>query len=274
MSRDGGEKFSLNENFQPLAVNSPQDSPFSFWFRCIFDLQLLTIYRFLYLELNKVSGKILDVGAGRAPWKGILPSAVKYVGVDVQEKDDFGMGSRSDILVYDGISLPFGAAEFDSAMCIEVLEHVPDPVACLSEVNRVMKSGATLFLTVPWAARIHYVPHDYHRFTRFRLKSLLETSGFNVLYIVERGNDIATVSNKLMVIQMGLLNFGRASLNLLWRWPLALLLVPVTLGFLVAAHLSIFFQLGSKTDPLGYSLVAKKGPPINVEKKEDGSDLL
>ena len=258
MSKDGGEKFSLNENFQPLAVNSPQDNPFFFWLRCIFDLQLLTIYRFLYIELNRVSGKILDVGAGRAPWKGILPTAVQYVGVDVQEKDDFGMEARSDILLYNGINLPFSGAEFDNVMCIEVLEHVPDPVAFLSEVNRVMKPGAALFLTVPWAARIHYVPHDYHRFTRFRLQSLLETSGFKVMCVKERGNDIATVSNKLIVIQMGLLSIGRASLNLLWRWPLALLLVPVTLGFLVAAHLSIFFQSGSHTDPLGYSLVAQK----------------
>jgi SAM-dependent methyltransferase len=249
---------SLNENFQPIPVSSPQDSPLFFRFRCIVDLQLFTIYRFLYSRLRCVSGNILDIGAGQAPWKSLLPLAVDYVGVDVYSKDDFGMESRSDVILYDGITLPFGAAEFDNAMCIEVLEHVPEPEAFLSELSRILKPGAPLFLTVPWAARIHYVPHDYHRFTRFRLKSLLEDNGFNVEYIMERGNDIATVSNKLIVIQVGLLNSKNSLLGLLWRWPLALFLAPVVCGFLVAAHLCIYAHRGSMTDPLGYSIVARK----------------
>lgn len=249
---------SLNENFQPIAVNSPHDSPLLFQLRCIVDLQLLTIYRFLSIELKNLSGNILDVGAGRAPWKSLLPLHVDYVGIDVYSKDDFGMANRGDILLYDGITLPFGSAEFDNAMCIEVLEHVSDPAVFLSELCRVLKPGAALFLTVPWAARIHYVPHDYHRFTRFRLKSLLESSGFSVEQILERGNDIATISNKLIVLQASLLNAKNSLISIFWRIPLALLLLPLVLVFLVAAHYSINTKRGSLTDPLGYSIIARR----------------
>ena len=248
----------LRETFQPIPVKPPEDNRLFFILRCLIDLQLLTIHRFLSSHLTNVSGRILDVGAGQAPWKGLLPAAAKYVGVDVYSAGDFGMSQLGEVVFYDGVTLPFDVAEFDNAMCIEVLEHVPEPVAFLCEISRVMKPGAQLFLTVPWAARVHHMPHDYHRFTRFRLLALLEASGFDVISLTERGNDIAVVANKIIVIQLRLLKAHGNPLGLLWRWPVALILAPVSVAFIMAAHVTMACGGGSAADPLGYAAMARK----------------
>ena len=248
----------MRETFQPIAVKAPEDNRLLFFLRCLVDVQLLTIYRFLSVHLRNVSGRMLDVGAGQAPWKGMLPATAEYVGLDVYAAGDFGMSRRGEIVLYDGVTLPFEVAEFDNAMCIEVLEHVPDPVAFLREVGRVLKPGAPIFLTVPWAARIHHVPHDYHRFTRFRLEALLEESGFDTISLTERGNDVAVVANKLIVIQLLLLKPNGNPLALLWRWLAALILAPVSGAFLIVAHLSMANGGGSVVDPLGYAVLARR----------------
>lgn len=248
----------MRETFQPIAVQSPDKNKLMFSLRCLVDLQLLTIYRFLSAQLQTTSGRLLDVGAGQQPWRSMLPPNTEYTGIDVYQADEFGMRSRQDIILYDGKVMPFDEAEFDSAMCIEVLEHVPDPQDFLREVHRVLRPGAKLFLTVPWAARIHHIPHDYHRFTRFGLDAILSTAGFQIESLDERGNDIAVIANKLIVVQLRLLNPKGRGIAALWLIPLGFLMSPVTMAFIIAAHVSFAFDLGSAADPLGYAVVASK----------------
>lgn len=47
----------------------------------------------------------------------------------------------------DAENLPFPAVSFDSAFLCWVLEHVGDPLRVLSEVRRVLRPGATLYVT-------------------------------------------------------------------------------------------------------------------------------
>jgi SAM-dependent methyltransferase len=142
-------------------------------------------------------------------------------------------------------------------LCVEVLEHVPNPSALLSEIARVLRKDGSLVMTVPWSARLHHVPHDYRRYTRYGLCALLEASGFVRTRVEERGNDIAVMANKLLVVNIRLLRPKRWW-EVVWSWPLAAIVAPVTAGFLVAAHLAIRFHLGSGEDPLGYGVVAVK----------------
>jgi SAM-dependent methyltransferase len=244
------------ESFRPIAVRPPTENPALFRIRCFVDLQVLTVHRFLRERLRACQGRVLDVGAGEAPWRDLLKHA-DYVGVDVEEAKDFGMRQRSDIVYYDGNTLPFEAASFDHVLCTEVLEHVPDPARFLRDVNRVLRKGGTLILTVPWSARLHHTPHDYTRFTRYGLHPLLQSAGFSDIVIEERGNDIAVIANKLIVVTVRLLRPTK-SINAIWTWPLAILLAPPALVSLVAAHAAMLLRLGSRDDPLGYGVVAVK----------------
>lgn len=245
---------NTTETFQPIAVRPPTENRALFLIRCMIDLQLLTVYRFLRSRLGNCKGRVLDVGAGEAPWRELLKHA-EYVGVDVAEAAEFGMRQKPDIKYYEGCALPFDRASFDHVLCTEVLEHVPYPARFLADLNRVLRTGGTLVLTVPWSARLHYTPHDYTRFTRFGLELLLRAAGFSEIVIEERGNDIAVIANKLIVVMVRLVR-PRKVVHAIWTWPLAVLLAPGALLALAAAHAAMLLRLGSLDDPLGYGIVA------------------
>ena len=224
--------------------------------RCLVDLQLLTVFRFLGRELASCSGRVLDVGAGQAPWRELLAHA-DYVGLDIESAASFGMQRQADIVYYDGVMIPFPDSCFDHVLCSEVLEHVRDAEAFVSELARVLRVGGTLVLTIPWSARLHHLPHDYRRLTRHGLHVLFAAAGFDRIRIEERGNDVAVLANKLIVITIRLLR-PRRKVRAIWTWPLAAMTAPLALVFLVAAHVALRYGLGSLEDPLGYGLVAVK----------------
>lgn len=247
----------MTEAFKPIAVKRASDNPALFWARCRIDLQLLTICKFLRKPLLSAKGRLLDVGAGEAPWRDLMSGAVEYIAVDIDSSPAFGMRLREEMRYYDGIRLPFADNSFDVILCTEVLEHVKDPAAFLVDMNRVLRQDGSLILTVPWSARVHHVPHDYSRFSRFGLEANLGAANFCEIEISERGNDIAAIANKLLVLTVRLLRPTHKRYAL-WTWPGALITLPISVLFLCLAHASFALNLGSRDDPLGYGVVAKK----------------
>lgn len=208
---------------------------------------------------------MLDVGAGEAPWRYMLPSDTVYVGTDVELADDFGMKRNPDIVYYDGITLPVDDSSFHHVLCTEVLEHAPDPLALLMDMHRVLVPDGQLILTVPWSARLHHIPHDYARFTSFGLVNLLRVAGFSVEVLEERGNDVAVIANKMIVLLARMMK-PENRLMIIWTWPLAIFVGISGAFFLLGAHISLFFGMGSRLDPLGYAVIAKKQPAMPQSK--------
>ena len=253
-----GSSSRATESFQPVPVTSPVNHPLAFRLRCLVDLQLATIVQYLRPALAGLHGRVLDVGAGQSPWRAWLPQGTQYQGIDVGHAADFGMAAQgNDVIYYAGKAMPLPDTAFDAVLCIEVLEHAESPQLLLAEISRVMLDGGTLLLTVPWSARRHHVPHDYHRFTRERLHSLLEEAGFDGIDIRERGNDIGAIANKLIVLTARLLR-PRQPWHALATWPAAVVCGVLACGFIAAAHISVAWGLGSKDDPLGYFVRASK----------------
>lgn len=243
------------EEFKPIPIRHRDGllGHFLFLLRTIPDLQLLTCLRFLMPHLSVMRGAVLDVGCGEMPFRRLLPPDCLYTGLDVPQSDDFGMRRHREIVDFDGRNIPFANGTFDHILCTEVLEHAEDPEKLIAEMYRVLRSGGTLVATVPFSARVHHAPHDYHRFTSYRLARMF--SNFDDIKVSERGDDLAVIANKLIVVCVRL---GRPSASLVWRWPLFLVVAPAALVSLAIAHFSLWLGWGSKADPLGYGVVAKK----------------
>jgi SAM-dependent methyltransferase len=246
---------TLSEQFQPIPVrlDSSLRSRIAFALRRFADLQLGTIWTFLEPRLSKLQGNLLDVGCGEMPYRTCLPPGLSYTGIDVAEADAFAMRGSDAVVSFDGISIPFGDASFENVLCTEVLEHAAHPQALIAEIERVLKPGGKLLATVPFSARVHYAPYDFNRFTKFELRRMF--ASFRDVRIEERGNDIAVIANKLIVVSLRMVRPSRWSFL---HWPLLLFLLPLSLLFLFLAHLTLALDLGSKDDPLGYSIAALK----------------
>lgn len=95
---------------------------------------------------------VLDAGCGEGETldrlAGILPSSP--VGIDLNPESVEFAGRRlpeAKISTGDILDLPFADGEFDLVLCLEVLEHLPDPAAGLAELARV--SGGDIVVSVP-----------------------------------------------------------------------------------------------------------------------------
>jgi ubiquinone/menaquinone biosynthesis C-methylase UbiE len=237
----------------PVRVGSGPLGEALFAIRRAVDLQLCTIWRVLGPILPKMRGSLLDVGCGEMPFRFAFHPDLAYTGLDVAEAVDFGMTGNDAIKLFDGTNIPFADNSFDNILCTEVIEHALDPETLVKEMHRVLKPGGHLVLTVPFSARVHHAPHDYHRFTRYRLAQMFNRFGKSE--IAPRGNDISAIANKLIVL---LWRSARPTPLMPLRLLLALPVAPVAALFLAAAHITIRFGGGSIDDPLGYSVVAVK----------------
>lgn len=243
------ERFPPPPNLPPPTTNTGR---LVHWFRRSLDLPVTSLYPHLAAWLGGLSGKVLEVGCGAQPYRHLLAKGCQYQGLDWEGvKDVFGY-EVPDTVYYDGSVFPFPEHSFDHLYLTEVLEHIYDLVPFLTECQRVLRPGGSLFLSVPFQARYHYIPYDYWRFTPAALERLLSEVGFQDIKIKPRGTDISVACYKFLTV--------------LYRWIygsmgkkfVGILMAPIGGAALAIGHLSLRTGLGSQDDTLGYIVVASR----------------
>jgi len=141
--------------------------------------------------------RILDAGAGERQFRRFCQH-LKYVSQDFAQYNGKGDGAglqspdwrQSDLdIVSDITNIPEPGGAFDAALCVEVLEHVPDPVAALRELGRLVRPGGWLVVTAPFCSLTHMAPYHFCTgFGRYFYATHLPESGFEILELQENGN--------------------------------------------------------------------------------------
>ena len=151
--------------------------------------------------LDGVNGKILDVGCADGNLTNkvsvYLPNAA-VVGVDLYSKSiKFAQRRNSGIefIVADARKLPFKNGQFDTVICVEALEHIPDNSKAVREIYRCLKKGAKFivlqdtdnfvfnfiwFFWTKWKGKVWQGSHISCMKPK-ELVSLLETNGFKIV---------------------------------------------------------------------------------------------
>ncbi|MBF8186739.1 class I SAM-dependent methyltransferase [Nonomuraea sp. K274] len=100
-------------------------------------------------------------------------------------------GATAETVQGTALDMPFDDGTFDRIIAAEVLEHIPDDMAAMREIFRVLKPGGTTAVTVPsflpericWALDedYHTAPGGHVRiYTLAELSAKLKSTGFEI----------------------------------------------------------------------------------------------
>ncbi len=111
----------------------------------------------------KPAGKALDVGCGVGQVvQRLIDSGYESHGVEVSGPNiEKAKRVTERCQLYDGRTLPYGDATFDSVGALNVLEHVEEPEVFLAELVRVTKSDGKIVVSSPNFFRALGL-RDYH----------------------------------------------------------------------------------------------------------------
>ncbi|MRR53724.1 MAG: class I SAM-dependent methyltransferase [Deltaproteobacteria bacterium] len=149
------------------------------------------------LQQVPAGSRILDAGAGQLKYKKFC-AHLNYLSQDFAQYDGRGDGSglqtgswdQSKLDIVSDISdIPEPDGSFDAVMCIEVLEHLPNPLLALEEFSRLLRPGGQLIVTAPFCSLTHFAPyHFYSGFNRYFYETHLPRYDFTIVDLQENGN--------------------------------------------------------------------------------------
>ena len=123
-----------------------------------------------WLARQDVGGKrVLDVGCGDRPYDALFTGAAELVGFDRPGTPHADLHGSID-------SIPVDDESFDVVLCLQVLEHVPDPAAAVRELRRVVRPDGLVLLSTHGVYPYHPNPDDLWRWTSAGLVELFRAS--------------------------------------------------------------------------------------------------
>jgi SAM-dependent methyltransferase len=84
---------------------------------------------------------VVDVGSGQDPHPRANVLCDKYVEDSTERASHAGLRADRPLIIADATNTPFPAKAFDFAFCAHLLEHMADPAALLSELERIAGAG-------------------------------------------------------------------------------------------------------------------------------------
>lgn len=171
-----------------------------------------------------VNKRILDIGCGFG-WFELyaIQNSVKNITSIEVSAVDLGTAKKTinhpkvKFVVASALALPFPSNTFDTVVCFEVLEHLPEATEHLffSEVKRVLKKGGILYLSTPsgsffgrFTDPLYYMIGHRH-YTKKQLKMYSNFHKFSILRLYEKGGWWSILSTYNMLISKWILKKRR-----------------------------------------------------------------
>lgn len=140
-----------------------------------FDDHSLRRYAWAWDHLQGRSGRHLDAGCATGPFLCPLAATTDLVCIGSDPSPEYlarlasACPTVSTVRISTRAALPFRSGAFSSATALDVLEHVPDEAALLSEFHRVLAPGGLLLVTVPARHLFSFLDPDNAKFRHPRL---------------------------------------------------------------------------------------------------------
>ena len=119
------------------------------------------------LSRMPLDGTGLNIGSGRTR------IAERILNMEIAPGDGIDLvGSVESIPAVDEC--------YDLVICQEVLEHVRNPSNAMKEIRRVLKTGGSAYIQLPFIIGYHPCPNDFWRFSREGVEALCADAGLEV----------------------------------------------------------------------------------------------
>jgi SAM-dependent methyltransferase len=196
------------------------------------------------------NGRLADLGCGDVPFYHFYKNNItENICVDWGNENkgisfldhEADLNTKIDFLASDS---------FDSVLCTDVLEHIHQPELLFSEMARILKSNGHLILTVPFIYWIHDSPHDYHRYTNYKLREFCKKNNLEVVKLEAYGG-LPEIIYDLVHKGYSYYNFP-AKRIFYWFWR--------NFGTFLSKRKFVkrLSESSKPTFPMGYTLVARK----------------
>ena len=135
-------------------------------------------------------------------------------------------------------------------------ERVPSPDLLWQEVARVLAPGGNALINVPFLYGLHEVPHDYGRYSAFALRRFAQQAGLQVSVLEAVGGSLHVMADLLA--------------KHIAKVPLVGPATAISLQAAVRAldATAVGRRLADRSGrrfPLGYFVVASRGPAVRAE---------
>ena len=138
-----------------IGLESLAQQPNRTWADWLFKRSILKQLKFRKIQeyMGPVDGlKCLDIGSDN----GVISYKLRQLGgiwtsADLDPRSVQTMRELVETRVYqiDDLQTPFQDDEFDTAVIVDFLEHIPDDIGFMNELRRILRPGGTLILNAP-----------------------------------------------------------------------------------------------------------------------------
>lgn len=234
------------------------------------DLRSRELFRALQAHCR---GEVLDIG-GWDFFLGAQDKGVSFVRWTTLDNDPHRLLETDDPRVTvshgDGCAMSFPDASFDTVLCVQVLEHVFDPIRMVAEAGRVLRPGGKAVFLIPCTSTMHLAPHYHGNFSRYWIQEALARAGLEVVELRELGGVWSTIASRTFFFFLQATRSEGMSDPAIRRNALFWVLLPFQMLFaLFLIPVALVFSFGDLgEEPNNHLVVARKARnPEGVARK-------
>lgn len=136
----------------------------------------------------------------------------------------------------DGCDMPqFRDGEFDTAINIQVLEHVFEPIKMAKEIGRVLKPHGHAIFLLPQTSTLHMAPHHFYNFTRYWIEEAMKQAGLSIVELEPLGGRFSTTASHMAYFILQAFRYPGMTMPDTKRSVLSYIALPFMLLFAVIA---------------------------------------